>query len=67
MTLLYTPRFDAFARSIALGWPPVLAAKRAGYRNLRASRAMARLVTLQAVAAPEEARAPAAKTGKAAD
>jgi hypothetical protein len=70
MPLLNTARLEAFARLIALGYPPVLAAKAAGYRNLRARRASARLAQPPALAAPKEPRAPqppTAKETKAAD
>ena len=43
MTLLSTARLETLARLIALGWPPVLAANGAGYRNRRAGRTAARL------------------------
>ncbi len=66
MPLLNTSTLAAFARLIALGCPPVLAAKRAGYRNMRTSRAATRLAPQPAVAPPERARAaPAAKESKA--
>jgi hypothetical protein len=67
MPLLNTSRLEAFARLIALGYPPVLAAKGAGYRNLRASRAATRLAPPQPVAAPEAARAAPAKEIKTGD
>ncbi len=38
-----TSRLETFARLMATGSPPALAAKAAGYRNLRASRAATRL------------------------
>jgi hypothetical protein len=43
MTHPNTLRLETFARLIALGYPPPLAAHAAGYRNLRASRAATRL------------------------
>jgi hypothetical protein len=43
MPLLSSFRLATFARLIASGYPPILAAKGAGYRNPCASRAAARL------------------------
>jgi hypothetical protein len=73
MPLLNTARLETFARLIALGYPPVLAAKGAGYRRMRASRAATRLAPPPAMAAPKAPRAvaaaapAAAKQTKAAD
>jgi hypothetical protein len=68
MTLCTTVGLASFARLIALGYPPVLAAKAAGCRNLRASRAATRLAPHPAVGGPKKPRAPVkAKTTKAAD
>ncbi len=39
MPLANTARLEAFARLTALGHPPALAAKAAGYRNLRVAAA----------------------------
>jgi hypothetical protein len=66
MQLFNTARLGTFARLIALGYPPMLAAKGAGYRNLRASRAATRLVQPPAAAPPEPPRAAAAKATKSA-
>jgi hypothetical protein len=68
MPLLTTARLETFARLIALGYPPVLAAKGAGYRNLRASRAATRLAQPPAVGETKGPGAAAtAKETKAAD
>jgi hypothetical protein len=56
-----TARLATFARLIAAGYPPVLAAKAAGYRNLRASRAATRLTPPPPVAEPEPPRAAASE------
>jgi hypothetical protein len=61
MLVSNTARLAIFARLIAVGYPPVLAAKAAGYRNLRASRAATRLPQLPAVVGAERPRAAAAK------
>ncbi len=58
MTHANTPRLATFARLIALGYPPTLAAHAAGYRDLRASRAATRLPP-QPGAAETEAPQPA--------
>jgi hypothetical protein len=63
MPHLNTARLATFARLIALGYPPVLAAKAAGYRNLRASRAATRLS--QPPAAVDEPKTPRAAPAKA--
>ncbi len=66
MPLCNTARLAAFARLIAVGYPPVLAAKAAGYRNLRASRAATRLPQPAAVEEPKTPRAAPAKATRAA-
>ncbi len=48
MPLANTARLEAFARLIALGHPPVLAAKAAGYRNLRVAAAAKETVAVGA-------------------
>jgi hypothetical protein len=58
--LLNTHRLRTFARLIALGHPPAVAAKDAGYRNLRGSRAPARLTPQPAVTVQKATRAAAA-------
>jgi hypothetical protein len=62
-----SPRLATFARLIARGYPRALAAKRAGYWDLRASRAATRLAPRPAAAAPKAPRAaaPPAKATKA--
>ncbi len=60
MPLANTARLEAFARLIALGYPLVLAAKAAGYRNLRASRAATRLAPQPAVGEAKARRGAAA-------
>jgi hypothetical protein len=64
MPLLNTSRLATFARLIALGYPLVLAAKGAGYRNMRASRAARRLAPRPAAPAPKEPRPAPAKPAK---
>ena len=54
-------RREAFAALIAAGHPPILAARGAGYRDLRESRAAARLAE-PAVAARIAAAKPAAES-----
>jgi hypothetical protein len=66
MPHLTTARLATFARLIALGHPPVLSAKAAGYRNLRASRAATRLPQQPAAVGANEPRAAAAKATKGA-
>ena len=53
-----TASLDVFARHIASGCPPVLAAKQAGYRNMRAGRAAARVGELRRFAEPEVVDSP---------
>jgi hypothetical protein len=69
MPVANTARLETFARLIALGYPPVLAAKAAGYRNLRASRAATRLASRPAAGGAKGQRgaAAAAKATRAAD
>jgi hypothetical protein len=68
MALANTARLETFARLIALGHPPVLAAKAAGYRTLRASRAATRLAPRPAAGGAKRTRraAAAAKESKGA-
>jgi hypothetical protein len=66
MPHLTIARLATFARLIALGYPPVLAAKAAGYRNLLASRAATRLPQQPAAVGANEPRAAAAKATRAA-
>ncbi len=70
MTLLSTARLETFARLIALGWPPMLAANGAGYRNRRAGRTAARLAApgvsarIAELAPPPETDEPPPAAGK---
>jgi hypothetical protein len=66
MPHLNTPRLATFARLIALGYPPMLGAKAAGYRNLLASRAATRLPQQPAAVGANEPPAAAAKATRAA-
>ena len=66
MTQLSTPRLEAFARLIALGWPPVLAAKGAGFGIRRPSHNAERLANpaVRARIADLKAPRPEAVKGK---
>jgi hypothetical protein len=70
MLLVNTVRLEALARLIARGYPPVLAASAAGYRDLRVSRGATRLAPRPAMGEAKARRGAAAadkETGSAGD